>query len=50
MCALGFEWRNGAWVKFIENKYTMIGPSDDHSLNDVIPIDQLPDFLLPFRG
>ena len=50
VCALGFEWRNGAWVKFIDNKYTFLALSDDRPLNDVVLTDQLPDFLLPFRG
>ena len=48
--ALGFKWRNGAWVKFTDNKYTLIAPSDDHPLNDVVSADQLLDFLLPFQG
>ena len=50
VCALGFEWRNGALVKFIDIKYTLIAPSDDCPLNDVVHVDQLPDFSLPFRG
>ncbi|KDO38697.1 hypothetical protein CISIN_1g042182mg [Citrus sinensis] len=48
--ALGFEWRNGAWVKYTEAKYTMLAPSDDRPLNSVVPADQLPDFSLPFWG
>ena len=48
--ALGFEWRNGTWVKFTKNKYNFLTPSDDRPLNDVIPADQLPNFLLPFLG
>lgn len=28
----------------------MIAPSDDRPLNDMVPVDQLPDFLLPFWG
>ncbi|GAY54995.1 hypothetical protein CUMW_161010, partial [Citrus unshiu] len=48
--ALGFEWRNGAWVKYTEVKYTMLAPSDYRPLNFVVPTDQLPDFSLPFRG
>ena len=48
--ALGFEWRNGAWVKYIDAKYTMFAPSDDRPLNSVVPADQLPDFSLPFLG
>lgn len=50
VCALGFEWRNGAWVKFTDNKYIFFAPNDDRSLNDVVPTDQLPYFSLPFRG
>ena len=50
MCALGFEWPNGAWVKYTEAKYTMLAPSDDRPLNSLVPTDQLPDFSLPFRG
>ncbi|GAY62899.1 hypothetical protein CUMW_221420 [Citrus unshiu] len=48
--ALGFEWRNGAWVKYTEAKYTMLAPSDDRPLNSVVPADQLLDFSLPFWG
>ena len=50
VCALGFEWCNRAWVKFTDNKYTMIAPSDNRPLNNVVPADQLPDFSLPFWG
>ena len=50
MYALGFEWRNGTWVKYTEAKYTMLAPSDNRPLNSVVPADQLPDFSLPFRG
>ena len=50
VCALGFEWRNGAWVKFTDNKYTFLALSDDRLLNDMIHADQLPNFLLPFWG
>ena len=48
--ALGFEWRNRAWVKYIEAKYTMFAPSNDRPLNSVAPADQLHDFSLHFRG
>ena len=48
--ALGFKWHNGAWVKISDNKYTFLTPSDDRPLNDVVPADQLPNFLLPFQG
>ena len=47
--ALEFEWHNGTWVKFTENKYTMTAQSDDHTLNDVVLIDQLPDFRFLFK-
>lgn len=50
VCALGFEWPNGAWVKYTEAKYTMLASSDDRPLNSMVPTDQLPDFSLPFRG
>lgn len=39
-----FEWHNGTWVKFTGNKYIMTAPSDDRTLNDVVPVDQVPDF------
>ena len=48
--ALGFEWKNGTWVKFTENKYTFLAPSDDRPLNIVVLVDNLPDFSLLFRG
>ena len=48
--ALGFEWRNGAWVKYTKTKYTMLALSDDRLLNSVVPVDQLSDFSLPFQG
>ena len=47
---LGFEWKNGTWVKFIENKFTFLAPSDDQPLNYVVPADQLPVFSLSFQG
>lgn len=47
---LGFEWKNGTWVKFTENKFTFLSPSDDRPLNAVVPADQLPVFSLSFRG
>ena len=47
---LGFEWKNGTWVKFTENKFTFLAPSDDRPLNAVVPADQLPVFSLLFRG
>ncbi|KAH9753253.1 Integrase catalytic domain-containing protein [Citrus sinensis] len=47
---LGFEWKNGTWVKFTENKFTFLAPSDDQPLNAVVPADQLPVFSLSFRG
>ena len=50
ICALGFEWRNRAWVKFTDNKYIFLAPSDDRPLNDVVHTDPLPDFLLSFQG
>ena len=36
---LGFEWKNGTWVKFTENKFTFLAPSDDQPLNVVVPAD-----------
>lgn len=50
MCALGFEWSNGVWVKFTKNKYTMIALSDDHPLNYVVLANQLFYFSFPFQG
>ena len=47
---LGFEWKDGTWVKYIDNKFTFLAPSDDRPLNAVIPADQLPVFSLLFRG
>ncbi|KAH9680653.1 Integrase catalytic domain-containing protein [Citrus sinensis] len=47
---LGFEWKDGTWVKYSDNKFTFLAPSDDRSLNAVIPADQLPVFSLSFRG
>ena len=47
---LGFEWTNGTWVKFTENKFTFFTPSDDRPLNVVVPADQLPIFSLSFWG
>ncbi|KAH9763010.1 hypothetical protein KPL70_001029 [Citrus sinensis] len=47
---LGFEWKDGTWVKYSDNKFTFLAPSDDRPLNAVIPTDQLPVFSLSFRG
>ncbi|KAH9783400.1 Integrase catalytic domain-containing protein [Citrus sinensis] len=47
---LGFEWNDGTWVKYSDNKFTFLAPSDDRPLNAVIPADQLPVFSLSFRG
>ncbi|KAH9717278.1 hypothetical protein KPL71_021758 [Citrus sinensis] len=47
---LGFEWKDGTWVKYSDNKFTFLAPSDDRPLNAVIPADQLPVFSLLFRG
>ncbi|KAH9801427.1 hypothetical protein KPL71_001026 [Citrus sinensis] len=47
---LGFEWKNGTWVKYTENKFTFLAPSDDRPLNAVVVADQLPIFSLSFRG
>ncbi|KAH9799739.1 hypothetical protein KPL71_000448 [Citrus sinensis] len=47
---LGFEWKNGTWVKYSENKFTFLAPSDDRPLNAVVLADQLPIFSLSFRG
>ncbi|KAH9657240.1 Integrase catalytic domain-containing protein [Citrus sinensis] len=47
---LGFEWKDGTWVKYNDNKFTFLAPSDDRPLNAVIPVDQLPVFSLSFRG
>ena len=47
---LGFEWKDGTWVKCSDNKFTFLAPSDDRPLNAVIPADQLPVFSLSFRG
>ncbi|KAH9685489.1 Integrase catalytic domain-containing protein [Citrus sinensis] len=47
---LGFEWKNGTLVKYSENKFTFLAPSDDRPLNVVVPADQLPIFSLSFRG
>ena len=48
--SLGFEWSNGTWVKVTDNKFTFLTPSDDRSPNAVVPANQLPIFLLSFRG
>ncbi|KAK9185082.1 hypothetical protein WN943_025435 [Citrus x changshan-huyou] len=48
--SLGFEWKNGTWVKYFENKFTFLAPSDDRPLNVVVPADQLPIFSLSFWG
>ena len=47
---LGFEWKDGTWVKYSDNKFTFLAPSDDRPLNAVISADQLPVFSLSFRG
>ncbi|KAH9658405.1 hypothetical protein KPL70_023484 [Citrus sinensis] len=47
---LGFEWKNDTWVKYSDNKFIFLAPSDDRPLNAVIPADQLPIFSLSFRG
>ncbi|KAH9801446.1 hypothetical protein KPL71_001040 [Citrus sinensis] len=47
---LGFEWKDGTWVKYSDNKFTFLAPSDDRPLNAVIPTDQLPVISLSFRG
>ncbi|KAH9697387.1 hypothetical protein KPL71_023585 [Citrus sinensis] len=47
---LGFEWKDGTWVKYSENKFTFLAPSDDRPLNAVVLADQLPIFSLSFRG
>ncbi|KAH9672866.1 hypothetical protein KPL70_017899 [Citrus sinensis] len=47
---LGFEWKDDTWVKYSDNKFTFLAPSDDRPLNAVIPADQLPVFSLSFRG
>ncbi|KAH9658634.1 hypothetical protein KPL70_023569 [Citrus sinensis] len=47
---LGFEWKNGTWVKYTENKFTFLALSDDRPLNAVVPANQLPIFSLSFRG
>ncbi|KAH9750253.1 hypothetical protein KPL71_013814 [Citrus sinensis] len=47
---LGFEWKDGTWAKYSDNKFTFLAPSDDRPLNAVIPVDQLPVFSLSFRG
>ncbi|KAH9762390.1 hypothetical protein KPL70_000794 [Citrus sinensis] len=47
---LGFEWKDDTWVKYSDNKFTFLAPSDDQPLNAVIPADQLPVFSLSFRG
>ena len=48
--SLSFEWQNGTWVKFTNNKFTFLAPSDDWPLNVVVPADQIPVFSLSFRG
>lgn len=50
VCALGFEWHNGAWMKFKENKYTFLAPSDDRPLNAVVLVNQLSNFSRTFKG
>ncbi|KAH9704714.1 hypothetical protein KPL70_011578 [Citrus sinensis] len=47
---LGFEWKNGTWVKYTENKFTFFALSDDRPLNTVVPADQLLIFSLSFRA
>ncbi|KAH9763753.1 hypothetical protein KPL70_001275 [Citrus sinensis] len=47
---LGFEWKDGTWVKYSDNKFTFLALSDDRPLNAVIFADQLPVFSLSFRG
>ena len=44
--ALGFEWKNRTWVKFTDNKFTFLAPSDDRPLNAIVLVNQLPDFSL----
>ena len=48
--SLGFEWQNGTWVKFTDNKFTFLAPSDDRPLNVVVSADQLLVFSLSFWG
>ena len=48
--SLGFECRNGTWVKVTDNKFTFLAPSDDRPLNIAVPAHQLPIFSLSFRG
>ena len=47
---LGFKWKDGTWVKYSDNKFTFLAPSDDRPLNVVVLADQLPVFSLSFRG
>ncbi|KAH9770963.1 hypothetical protein KPL71_012543 [Citrus sinensis] len=47
---LGFEWKDGTWDKYSDNKFTFLAPSDDRPLNAVIPANQLPIFSLSFQG
>lgn len=58
MTSIGFSWKNGRWVKAStsKNQDTLVAPKDNRILNDVYPLDQLPDFRLgvtpppPHRG
>ena len=48
---LGFEWKDGTWAKYSDNKFTFLAPSDDRPLNAVIPA--IPSYsnlyFLPYR-
>lgn len=46
MTSIGFSRKNGVWIKTInsKNQDTLIAPEDDRMLNDIHPLDQLPDF------
>ncbi|KAH9648550.1 Integrase catalytic domain-containing protein [Citrus sinensis] len=48
MTSIGFSRKNGVWIKTSnsKNRDTLIAAEDDRMLNDIYPLDQLPDFRL----
>ena len=51
MTSIRFSWKNEKWVKTSTSKNldTLIALEDDCMLNDIYPLDQLPDFRLGAR-
>ena len=48
--SLDFEWKNGTWFKFTENKFTFLAPSDDRPLNVWFPLISYPFSHSHFKG